>query len=252
MEPASLMSSISLAVVPEQTTHTLDELVAYYTRTPFIVWISLLSLALAAVLALAHVTEWTAERSTLQASLTPRTPRHKRFRRWSQAARAPPLPPPPAFVPATTPALGREARYGTFGRQDGEDGEDGAQAKVRPELRVSPGAEGKGGAEVSGEAIERSRLMVGVAYGGASGTLSGLCLLFAKTGIELLILTVVGQNQVSPRPLRTPPNWALTRLPRPPPSSATSRRGSSSSSSSLPPSSSCFTSTVPSAWSDPP
>lgn len=49
----------------------------------------------------------------------------------------------------------------------------------------------------SSAAIEKSRLILGVAYGGASGTLSGLCLLFAKTGIELLILTVVGQNQVS-------------------------------------------------------
>ena len=38
-------------------------------------------------------------------------------------------------------------------------------------------------------ALERTRLFVGIAYGGASGTLSGLCLLFAKTGVELLILT---------------------------------------------------------------
>lgn len=42
---------------------------------------------------------------------------------------------------------------------------------------------------------ERIRLWLGIAYGSASGTLSGLCLLFAKTGVELLILTVVGQNQ---------------------------------------------------------
>lgn len=39
------------------------------------------------------------------------------------------------------------------------------------------------------------RLWLGIAYGSASGTLSGLCLLFAKTGVELLILTVVGHNQ---------------------------------------------------------
>lgn len=45
-------------------------------------------------------------------------------------------------------------------------------------------------------ATERTRLIIGLAYGIVSGVLSGLCLLFAKTGIELLILTVVGQNQV--------------------------------------------------------
>ena len=43
--------------------------------------------------------------------------------------------------------------------------------------------------------VEQIRLWLGVAYGSASGTLSGLCLLFAKTGVELLILTVVGHNQ---------------------------------------------------------
>lgn len=50
---------------------------------------------------------------------------------------------------------------------------------------------------LSADAIERTRLILGVAYGSASGALSGLCLLFAKTGVELLILTVVGDNQVS-------------------------------------------------------
>lgn len=42
---------------------------------------------------------------------------------------------------------------------------------------------------------EKIRLWLGIAYGSASGTMSGLCLLFAKTGVELLILTVVGHNQ---------------------------------------------------------
>lgn len=44
----------------------------------------------------------------------------------------------------------------------------------------------------SSTSVARTRLVLGVAYGSASGTLSGICLLFAKTGVELLILTVVG------------------------------------------------------------
>lgn len=47
----------------------------------------------------------------------------------------------------------------------------------------------------SNDKAEKLRLWLGIAYGSASGTMSGLCLLFAKTGVELLILTVVGQNQ---------------------------------------------------------
>jgi hypothetical protein len=43
--------------------------------------------------------------------------------------------------------------------------------------------------------VERAHLLIGVAFGCISGSLSGMCLLFAKTGVELLILTVVGDNQ---------------------------------------------------------
>ncbi|GAA5857153.1 hypothetical protein JCM8547_009341 [Rhodosporidiobolus lusitaniae] len=42
--------------------------------------------------------------------------------------------------------------------------------------------------------FERARVWLAVAYGATSGTLSGLCLLFTKTGIELLILTLTGRG----------------------------------------------------------
>jgi hypothetical protein len=44
--------------------------------------------------------------------------------------------------------------------------------------------------------VERARLLIGVAFGCISGSLSGVCLLFAKTGVELLIMTFVGDNQL--------------------------------------------------------
>ncbi|KAI8459197.1 hypothetical protein BY996DRAFT_6410326 [Phakopsora pachyrhizi] len=48
----------------------------------------------------------------------------------------------------------------------------------------------------SPQQVAQLKLMIGVAYGISSGTLSGICLLFAKTGVELLIRTVAGhQNQ---------------------------------------------------------
>ncbi|PWN36214.1 uncharacterized protein FA14DRAFT_146474 [Meira miltonrushii] len=44
-------------------------------------------------------------------------------------------------------------------------------------------------------AIRKVCLGLAIAYGGASGTLSGACLLLAKTGVELLVLTIGGVNQ---------------------------------------------------------
>lgn len=44
-------------------------------------------------------------------------------------------------------------------------------------------------------AIRKVCLGLAIAYGGASGTLSGACLLLAKTGVELLVLTIGGENQ---------------------------------------------------------
>lgn len=41
----------------------------------------------------------------------------------------------------------------------------------------------------------RTRLLLAVSYASASGILSGMCLLFAKSGVELLILTAKGDNQ---------------------------------------------------------
>jgi hypothetical protein len=41
----------------------------------------------------------------------------------------------------------------------------------------------------------RMRLLLAVSYASASGILSGMCLLFAKSGVELLLLTIGGRNQ---------------------------------------------------------
>ncbi|KIS69049.1 uncharacterized protein UMAG_03028 [Mycosarcoma maydis] len=48
---------------------------------------------------------------------------------------------------------------------------------------------------IDAETLKQTKLGLSVAYGGASGTLSGACLLLAKSGVELLMLTFSGQNQ---------------------------------------------------------
>jgi hypothetical protein len=45
------------------------------------------------------------------------------------------------------------------------------------------------------KAVNRTRLLLAVSYASISGIVSGMCLLFAKSGVELLILTLSGQNQ---------------------------------------------------------
>ncbi|POW16581.1 hypothetical protein PSHT_06616 [Puccinia striiformis] len=45
---------------------------------------------------------------------------------------------------------------------------------------------------LSNQKIDRLKLLIGIAYGSTSGTLSGICLLFAKTGVELLIKSLTG------------------------------------------------------------
>lgn len=37
--------------------------------------------------------------------------------------------------------------------------------------------------------------LLAVSYACASGIISGMCLIFAKSGVELLVLTIGGQNQ---------------------------------------------------------
>ena len=84
-----------------------------------------------------------------------------------------------SFVPASYRSSGLEDK--AFSRVATGSGGSSKESTVRPRLPQ--------------DRAEKMRLWLGIAYGSASGTMSGLCLLFAKTGAELLILTVMGKNQ---------------------------------------------------------
>lgn len=43
--------------------------------------------------------------------------------------------------------------------------------------------------------IARTRLLLAISFASFSGIISGMCLLFAKSGVELLLLTLTGNNQ---------------------------------------------------------
>ncbi|KAG0664256.1 hypothetical protein C6P46_001720 [Rhodotorula mucilaginosa] len=89
------------------------------------------------------------------------------------------LPPPPSTVHPPQSAS-------TVKDDDDEGGNNGEQSSA-------PAA---AAAAVDGilAAAERTRLWLAIAYGATSGTLSGLCLLFTKTGMDLVIQTLVHRN----------------------------------------------------------
>lgn len=54
-----------------------------------------------------------------------------------------------------------------------------------------------GGKQMSDPAISthHTRLVLAISYASFSGMISGMCLLFAKSGVELLLVTLRGKNQ---------------------------------------------------------
>ncbi|GAA6035208.1 hypothetical protein JCM8097_006420 [Rhodosporidiobolus ruineniae] len=210
-------------VVPEQT-HTLPELVALYRRPAFVAWVCLLAFVLLAILALAHVSEWRMHRR-IAALLPPGTPTPRpgrRVRRWSagatEGARGVQLAQPGAAEQASGGGgQVKAADYGAAGEREPllpKHSSDPPQPKHahfafprQPSPSPSPSKprppplslpSGLPAFETPDEILarfEQTRVWLAVAYGATSGTLSGLCLLFTKTGIELLILSVTGKNQ---------------------------------------------------------
>lgn len=209
-------------VVPEQT-HTLPQLLALYRRPAFAAWIASLALALLAVLATAHLSEWRAARRAATAAsdegdegawkmLRRRRSRSTRHegpaleRSASSDERAPLLPRHSGEVPSKLGG-GRKkgGRPGPLQLGEGFEEDDAASAVERDEaeqarmercavlsrtwslslLRTDP------------RMPCRTRMWLAVAYGATSGTLSGVCLLITKTGIDLIISSITsGKNQV--------------------------------------------------------
>lgn len=56
-------------------------------------------------------------------------------------------------------------------------------------------ASGKEEQRTNTASVNRTRLILAICYASFSGIISGMCLLFAKSGVELLLLTVRGKNQ---------------------------------------------------------
>lgn len=185
--------------VPEQP-HDLTELLALFARRPFVVFASLLALAVAVVLVGAVTTEYSLERRMARQGLadapqTPKTPR----RRWRRPARRYSISTgvrgrassdPPLATPPRRAATIAAPRAGTAAG-------DEPFPSLKIDIALANDTEAKAAANeaLTATRIARVQLLIGCAYGALSGILSGMCLLFAKTAVELLVLTALGHNQ---------------------------------------------------------
>ncbi|SNX87249.1 uncharacterized protein MEPE_05959 [Melanopsichium pennsylvanicum] len=202
-------------VVPSPT-HSLDELLDLYARPTFVAFATIFTFVFVGVLTVSHLTEWQLHTRLYRNSLPsrPQKPKHRSGyelrgrlrRRWSAPTLAPVVEVSESSSGIATPVLagrdeaGREEAeppshskrdYGSLGRSELNQRKRKKGIDVpRLELREAE-------QRIDAETVKQTKLGLAVAYGGASGTLSGACLLLAKSGVELLMLTFSGQNQFS-------------------------------------------------------
>ncbi|KAF9654362.1 hypothetical protein BDM02DRAFT_3152718 [Thelephora ganbajun] len=151
-------------IVPEPT-HSLEDLLVLFNRPAFVVYFSLLGFLLAVALVITHVSEWT----------------------YSQRIQTPPYSPSltPALLPPTANPITTTGHIMT----------ETTPLIVRKSSSRSPSITTSSIFASSNNRKSQVPLILSISYASASGILSGMCLLFAKSGVELLLLTLSGKNQ---------------------------------------------------------
>lgn len=193
--------------LPERA-RPLDELIALYERPQFVVTALLTALTLGCVVAMAHLTE-------LQLHLTPAHAPPRPPRRLYSLARlaAPrlatvaevsesssgassPLVPAASTPPAAPPAALTD---GSAKHAHGSLPADPEAPAPAPPRATAYGTLGRGppprSSAFTSPAHHQTVMLLAIAYSATSGTLAGICLLLAKAGVGLLVLTVQGHSQ---------------------------------------------------------
>ncbi|KAG1825923.1 uncharacterized protein BJ212DRAFT_1316975 [Suillus subaureus] len=186
-------------IVPE-TTRSLDELMALFARPAFIVWFCAEGFILLVCLIVTHGVEYSYKRQLEAAAYS-----------LLQANRDSPLSSPctsahdsPLNSPALLPPMGTQRPSNSSIDLAGEQVNGNFASEVTPLLDPKCGRlpstkptphSSKSPSPLRVPLPSRTPLLLALAYAAASGTLSGLCLIFAKSGVELLVLTFRGVNQ---------------------------------------------------------
>ncbi|KAG6813791.1 hypothetical protein H0H92_007203 [Tricholoma furcatifolium] len=166
-------------IVPEQT-RSLEDLLALFSRPAFVIYFSILGAVVFLCLVATHIMDFTLLRkqakttSSLLSSPSPNDSVHA-------------LVTPSQPVAALTTGLSTPIA------------DAGISSERTPLLKHSTVSSasslyGKSN-NVELRAISQTRVLLAISYSSFSGIISGMCLLFAKSGVELLLVTLGGQNQ---------------------------------------------------------
>ncbi|KZT02702.1 uncharacterized protein LAESUDRAFT_661136 [Laetiporus sulphureus 93-53] len=170
-------------IVPEPT-HSLEDLLELFNRPLFIVYFSLLGLTTIVSLAITHIIEYSYKR------------------RISLPSVSPPL--SPLLASNTQPSILTTAMTDSF-VADPSERTPLLDRKPHPRFDDRSKSPSPSGSSSSRSILSnvislktqstRTPLFMAASYASFSGIISGMCLLFAKSGVELLMLTIGGDNQ---------------------------------------------------------
>ncbi|KAH8835770.1 hypothetical protein DL96DRAFT_1575550 [Flagelloscypha sp. PMI_526] len=168
-------------IVPE-TTRSLEDLIQLFSRPAFITYFSLLSFVIIVCLVTTHITEFTLSRRIATLSSSPETGSSV-----SLAPRSHSRTDPSVLTTGLVENVGEELPT--------TERTPLLSAAHRTPSSDSSLSSSSTAAITKNSSIARTRTILAFSYASFSGILSGMCLLFAKSGVELLLLTIQGNNQ---------------------------------------------------------
>ncbi|KAK0465030.1 uncharacterized protein EV420DRAFT_1262004 [Desarmillaria tabescens] len=158
-------------IVPEPT-RSLEDLLGLFRRPAFVAYFSLLGAVVVISLVITHIAEYSLSRRVTHSDTESNTPNNLSFN----------LPEDPSVL--TTGITDTITETITTERTPLLD----RKSPQSPSLNLSR-------RDPDLRSINRTRLILAISYASFSGIISGMCLLFAKSGVELLLLTLRGDNQ---------------------------------------------------------
>ncbi|PKI84628.1 hypothetical protein MVES_001564 [Malassezia vespertilionis] len=204
--------------VPEQS-HSLADLLALYKRPPFVAFAMLYTLVFVSMLTMAHLTEWQLLWQPTQPARKTRVPPKYRWRNYTQHLWSSPSLAPVEEVSENSsgvmsPVLDEErARLVDSLTLDTEVAKRAHGTLACPStskygsIPLARAPQPAPEERICALELPVNRptvLALAVAYSATSGSLSGMCLLLAKSGVGLLVLTMQGDNQFN-----NPMSWIL-------------------------------------------
>lgn len=175
---------IAIFGIVSEPTHSLEDLLVLFNRPAFVIYFTLLGFFLGVALLIVSGVELQSLGPVSQI-----TTRQTHVSEWTYSRRIRTLPysPPltPALLPPTTNPITTADHIMT----------ETTPLIVRKSSSRSPSIATSSTFALSSGPQSRVPMILSFSYASASGILSGMCLLFAKSGVELLLLTISGDNQ---------------------------------------------------------